>query len=404
MRFGWIDFSDKERRIAHNIIKALMDSDTRDELGIGRIRDHFSNLFFPGTSVIQTRARYFLFVPWIFRELEKRGTSSADIDGEARKSEMRVMEALKEGEDEKGIIGRTSGKSLRRLPSDIYWLGLCRWDIFRPGHKNYVSRDMYHHSFDGIVGQRKKAADEEKEELIFQDPTDTWHPSLPLEPESLYRDTDFDLTSLEAEFLKERIRETCEGTLLNHLVSNEVGGLQEVGSIWDIEIPMPPALKEQIYHAENFSMLMYGAVILYNLQVASMLDDDEHREHIADKLTEWCDGYRELNSYNSVWNPDYLRSEVLRKLEINPRTRQFIDSWYNIASNFPDAETLTGDRAAADLIRSREVMLKGKKARLVSLEARSRWSGSSGMFRLDFRWGTVKEIIADIVEGLSRNA
>lgn len=33
---------------------------TRDELGIGTVRDAFADALFPGTSTIQTRAHYFL--------------------------------------------------------------------------------------------------------------------------------------------------------------------------------------------------------------------------------------------------------------------------------------------------------------------------------------------------------
>ena len=33
-----------------------------DEIGIGLIRDAFANYFFPGTSTVQTRAKYFLIV------------------------------------------------------------------------------------------------------------------------------------------------------------------------------------------------------------------------------------------------------------------------------------------------------------------------------------------------------
>ena len=43
----------------------------------GVIRDVFSDLLFPGISTIQTRARYFLIVPWIYQRHEKRRTSSA---------------------------------------------------------------------------------------------------------------------------------------------------------------------------------------------------------------------------------------------------------------------------------------------------------------------------------------
>ena len=36
-----------------------------DELGTGIVRDAFANYFFPGTSTIQTRAKYFLIVPYL---------------------------------------------------------------------------------------------------------------------------------------------------------------------------------------------------------------------------------------------------------------------------------------------------------------------------------------------------
>lgn len=53
MPLGWIDFSKTERS------KVLTERGTLDELGIAPIRDGFSNLFFPGTSTIQTKI--FLF-------------------------------------------------------------------------------------------------------------------------------------------------------------------------------------------------------------------------------------------------------------------------------------------------------------------------------------------------------
>lgn len=55
--FGWVDFSESEREKMHNIIKLFEQQDTRDELGLGSIRDAFANLLFPGTSTIQTRIK-----------------------------------------------------------------------------------------------------------------------------------------------------------------------------------------------------------------------------------------------------------------------------------------------------------------------------------------------------------
>ena len=67
--FAWLSYSESERRKALDVISLFRERDTRDELGIGVIRDAFADLLFPGTSTIQTRARYFLFVPWIYQQI-----------------------------------------------------------------------------------------------------------------------------------------------------------------------------------------------------------------------------------------------------------------------------------------------------------------------------------------------
>ena len=70
--FTWLDYSEHERRQFDEIIKGFNEKDTRDELGLGSVRDAFANMLFPGVSTIQTRARYFLFVPWVYQEVERR--------------------------------------------------------------------------------------------------------------------------------------------------------------------------------------------------------------------------------------------------------------------------------------------------------------------------------------------
>ena len=65
MQLGWIDFSKEDRQKALDVINLLSEQGAVDELGIGIIRDAFANYFFPGTSTIQTRAKYFLIVPYV---------------------------------------------------------------------------------------------------------------------------------------------------------------------------------------------------------------------------------------------------------------------------------------------------------------------------------------------------
>ena len=70
MEIGWIDFSKDERSKILSVLDLLGEKGVLDELGISQIRDAYSDLFFPGTSTIQTRAKYFFIVPYALRDLE----------------------------------------------------------------------------------------------------------------------------------------------------------------------------------------------------------------------------------------------------------------------------------------------------------------------------------------------
>ena len=93
MQLGWIDFSKEDRQKALDVINLLSEQGAVDELGIGIIRDAFANYFFPGTSTIQTRAKYFLIVPYMLREA---------VDGRYGKDANRVLRAIDSAEKDCG--------------------------------------------------------------------------------------------------------------------------------------------------------------------------------------------------------------------------------------------------------------------------------------------------------------
>ena len=82
---AWLDFNAAERERTQRVLALFEERDTRDELGLGGIRDSFADHFFPGTSTIQTRLRYLFFIPWIYQDLEKRRTPSREVAARARK-------------------------------------------------------------------------------------------------------------------------------------------------------------------------------------------------------------------------------------------------------------------------------------------------------------------------------
>ena len=95
--FTWLDYSEHDRRRMLEVVELFGEQVTRDELGLGPIRDSFADLLFPGTSTIQTRARYFLFVPWMYASLEEREVGSAQIARRGRREEEAQIGGLLEG-------------------------------------------------------------------------------------------------------------------------------------------------------------------------------------------------------------------------------------------------------------------------------------------------------------------
>ena len=131
MQLGWIDFSTTERNKVLSILDLLSEKGTLDELGISPIRDGFANIFFPGTSTIQTRAKYFFIIPYAMKELEtKDGINIYNFKKELDEYERKCgYKLLENNSREDGVIGKRSlnaGKWVKRAPSDIYWAGLRR--------------------------------------------------------------------------------------------------------------------------------------------------------------------------------------------------------------------------------------------------------------------------------------
>ena len=104
--FVWLDYSERERRKMLDVVDLFREHDTRDELGVGSVRDAFADMLFPGTSTIMTRARYFLLVPWTYRRLEKQRVGSAEIAAKARRAELSLIQPIEDSEDNDGNIGK----------------------------------------------------------------------------------------------------------------------------------------------------------------------------------------------------------------------------------------------------------------------------------------------------------
>ena len=125
MQLGWVDFSKEDREKVLDVMNLLQEQGAVDEIGIGLIRDAFANMFFPGTSTVQTIAKYFLIVPYVLKEATEGqyGNDMARIlrriDQEEKDCGVRLMQNCP---TEEGIIGRRVLPKgwVARKPSNMY--------------------------------------------------------------------------------------------------------------------------------------------------------------------------------------------------------------------------------------------------------------------------------------------
>ena len=138
MQMGWVDFSKGDRDKVMSIINLLQEPGAVDELGIGPIRDGFANFFFPGTSTVQTRAKYYLIVPYVLQEAAtgKYGNQVTEIlrsiDKNERDCALSLYQRYKNNPIQARIIGARilPHRWVARKPSDIYWNGIRTYHIF----------------------------------------------------------------------------------------------------------------------------------------------------------------------------------------------------------------------------------------------------------------------------------
>jgi len=407
---AWLAFSEAERRRALDLIQSFEDRDTRDELGIGTIRDALADLFFPGISTIQTRARYFLFIPWIYSKLERKEVPSAEIASAGREMELKLIDALCKtlGENE-GIIGYRAKKSLKRLPSDIYWQGLGVWGI----RQFNGSRDAYHRYLDQyyMAAGAKLTSEEMAADISVR--MHNWH-SLPPAPVKFPQGVDFQLTAQEAEYLSMRILEgpRTRNSLLATLVSRR--------HIWEPEVQFPwlgavfqsatLEQQQQLKHAETFSLLMLGAALLYNLILSRLRDansqtnknQQETNVDYQSRLQDWSKDIDEGRPLLKGWDRAAFWA-LVDKDASDKRTKEFCEQWFDIAMNCNfHNELIHRNSQAYRLIVDREKTLKGALSRITNQQALQHWGGESGSYRLSFRWRKARVIIRDIIGGLKR--
>ena len=399
----WLDYSERDRQHAMGVIDLFRETGTVDELGLAGVQNSFSDLFFPGTSTIQTRACYFLLLPWTFLELEKSKVMSSQARLKARQAELNLNRRLLEGKDAPGVFGSRSGDALKRLPSEVYWGGLGSWGIrmFR-GHIW-----AYFRSLDDFHRRRGRSAGTRRDREGRSAPPPNWHPHLPDPPAGFPEENvSVALRRQDAAYLRERIQSRHPKSLLAVLAGRAEGVDLEADWPWELaRLPETGSdLREQLHDGQRFAVCMQGAALLYNLMLSELRSHDQWKEKYRVELERWAADVRALESALKDWKLDGVWRVVRDQgRKLGYPTQAFVERWVEgLKADGPEA-IVAEDSTARTLVRDREVRLKRARARFTNPRRLELWGGESGTWRMSYRWGPAKKILKDVFDGLARS-
>lgn len=388
MQFGHIHSNKKEQALAMLILKMAQEPAALDELGIGRIRDAFSDKMFPGTSTQQKHLKYFTLLPQIYKKATtKRYNSPSEVKGEVVRLEYRMTKCLLKGSpQDTGITGSRSIKKglnsyVKNDPAYIYNTGLQTFGIMRcssPYGPIYDTSKASHNAPKALRSDDEDTADDDAEKSgrtqFCSFPTDVEYDFM--ESCSLY------LTTADREFILSHIQtaDALQGTLLLYLINHpEIDIPDEFDDLG--ACPLPKDLAELQDQARRFSDFMCMVYARYNY-----IRSDYEDESQGEEFEYWLQKFRESGT-----DIDTVLATV--DLEVRDRgcktfCRRVVEC---VATGATDAYC-----ELDSLIISREAQVKGARRKIDNPAAPAYDSRKPTGTKLTYRWATVKQYLKEL--------
>ena len=405
---GWVDFSSTDRERVTQILALLREKGTLDELGIGQIRDAFSDSLFPGFSTIQTRAKYFVILPRLFRDYQtltktEKNRKTLFVYLKDQENEIAKILVDRHGPVESqnsGIIGvtRIDQGGVARRPSSIYWNGLRQFGIINTSlslaefcHK-YGAHVSTYKIATGDDGADDSDALEYKEKVHIASNGNDWLSGLSI-----------DLTKEEATFLKDKIRHSpyiqhsipaqlFNSGLLEDVLENKLSSFATLNHWLASKEEISEKCRIQAAVAQNFSMAMEGAHIRFNCLIAKKMEHEKLLERYEVEFSDWRDKVSGTSLFNSDTADIWISTARNQNSNINNKAIFFVQDWNKSILSSASLEDLD------NLVSLRANRNKGKRSLLnKKLPAKDVWIG---MKVLDYRWNQAQRILNDISVGL----
>lgn len=389
MQIGWIDFSKEDRDKVLDVIHLLDEPGAVDELGLGIIRDAFADYFFPGTSTVQTRAKYFLIVPYVLYEAGI-GMYGSDLNTILRRidSEERSCRDILIKTSSDGIIGSLVPHSwVLRTPSNIYWNGIKRLGIFQAdlSVKEYIQQSLLQKALRKAkaYGNRDiKAEENEKDDIDAGDLTTFQFWSLGDNYKKDWKkNLTIELLPSEASFLKTKIITCQRDTLFAYVLKHNVI-LSKYDSFGALSADLGDSVESELGYMMKLANDFNELVALITTRFNMIVSNGKNKRAIE----RWSIFSRDLEKRSSV----DLKA-IYSKLKIrNTSLKNFL---LGIQEEFKNGNIEMVD----DMIVRREVHIKGEsraKTKRAGEFPEQNWIGA---FMFDYRFTPAKRIIRDIL-------
>ena len=396
--FGWTLLSRDalrraETQLRDDVAKVL------DEIGFLALHQAYADRFFPGTSVLHTRLRYVLFIPWMYERISKtrgRRPIPEALEGEELKMTGRLKDA-----NQNGVIGiQNYPKPTVQPPTMMYWSALSTWRILRPDENGTVPSRRVVHLALSRTAPRHQVHDDDRQPLFNERSVFVALPDPPVAWDNLESPLTFRLEPAERDFLRNlllsvsRPSQPGKMSLMARLVGSDIQ-LNEEMDLWS---PFVVAAADADDRAALMRAKQAGALAaigraVYSALVEQMRTQDgmaasnQHRSQLEDIVSACKADALGLKIEDIILDAQSIPTRVLDVL----RETQ---SW--LIQDRTDPNRLYEAYSAA------EIQRKGARARLAPTmsgkERRAEWDPDKHPTpeRLHYRWKNVRRLLMDL--------
>ena len=402
MQIGFVNFNTEEKKRVAKMMQLLQESEAIEELGIGRVRDHFSNTLFPGTSTLQHHAKYFVVMPSLYYHTafkSRKFQNLAEVSRYIKEAEVQITRQMAKWDNnqinttETGITGINTlkdalndyNKYVKYDPAYIYGSGLARYGIIPDTGVERLILELNKKHF---ADPHNKGA--LKSEDTTEDAGDlTGDKQLIKTCGESYdffngKTMTLALTEKEASFMKDRIHSSCDGTMLAYLIDSKYELPERIGyfEIEELLSELDPRVVNVYKKSVLFSKLMHLIDWRFNYSYFDSFGNTDEAEACKDEYEKLLVEYKEVILNEGAFKAlfDYTRS-------IDMMLTEFCEACYKAI--------IGGEPTRVDqLVKAREHTVKRERSKIGNSAYKNQGRGKP--LPNTFRWETVRTMVNEI--------